>query len=328
MTPLLNEEYTVGWICALDMELTAAMAMLDERHGRPTKQHPKDTNTYYLGRISEHNVVIACLPAGKHSTTSAATVASHMLSSFESIRFGLMVGIGGGIPSEKHDIRLGDVVVSKPSGHSGGVVRYESGKTVAGGQFTHSGSLNSPPTVLLTAITNLRAEHRIERSKIPHFVEEMLDKLEPEDQDVFKYQSASNDKLYQAEYDHEDENETCISCDKSKLIPRKDRKTTAPFIHYGVIGSGDQVMKHGRTRDQLKKQFDLICFEMEAGGLMDNFPCLVIRGISDYSDSHKNKRWQGYAAATAAAYTKELLGIIPSSQMKYTPMAAEVMKTS
>ena len=52
---------------------------------------------------------------------------------------------------------------------------------------------------------------------------------------------------------------------------------------------------------------DCICFEMEAAGLVDSFPCLVIRGVSDYADSHKNDRWQGYAAAVASAYAKELL---------------------
>ena len=40
---------------------------------------------------------------------------------------------------------------------------------------------------------------------------------------------------------------------------------------------------------------------------MNHFPCLVIRGICDYSDSHKNKEWQGYAAMAAAAYAKDLL---------------------
>jgi hypothetical protein len=60
---------------------------------------------------------------------------------------------------------------------------------------------------------------------------------------------------------------------------------------------------------------------------MDTFPCLVIRGICDYADSHKNKIWQPYAAATAAAYAKELLGIIPASQVETIPTAAEVIKT-
>lgn len=64
-------------------------------------------------------------------------------------------------------------------------------------------------------------------------------------------------------------------------------------------------MKHGSTRDRIASELGILCFEMEAAGLMDSFPCLVIRGISDYAVSHKNHQWREYAAATAAAYAKE-----------------------
>src|SRR5205085_8648875 len=118
---LRHLDYTVGWICALPSELTAAMAMLDERHSA-LGQHPADHNHYTLGRMGQHNVVIAGLPVGQKGNNSAATVATRMRYSFEGIRFGLMVGIGGGVPSKEHDIRLGDVVVSKPGPQNGGVV--------------------------------------------------------------------------------------------------------------------------------------------------------------------------------------------------------------
>src|SRR6266487_891447 len=86
-----HQDYTVGWICALPTEMAAAQAMLDERHG-PLQQDPYDHNTYTLGRIGVHNVVLACLPSGVTSTTSATIVATQMLSSFKWLRFGLMVG--------------------------------------------------------------------------------------------------------------------------------------------------------------------------------------------------------------------------------------------
>ena len=79
--------------------------MLDEEHEKP-HHDANDTNVYTLGRIGEHNVIIACLPEGQTGTNSAAAVAVHMKSAFRSIRFGLMVGIGGGVPSEEVDIRL------------------------------------------------------------------------------------------------------------------------------------------------------------------------------------------------------------------------------
>src|SRR5947208_2830838 len=121
---LRPEDYTVGWVCALSIELAAAADMLDEEH-QDLPQDATDTNLYTLGRIGEHNVVIACLPAGQTGTNSAAAVAFQMKSKFTSIRFGLLVGIGGGVPSAGTDIRLGDVVISQPHMQHGGVVQYD-----------------------------------------------------------------------------------------------------------------------------------------------------------------------------------------------------------
>jgi len=126
------EDYTVGWICAVQTEYVAACEFIDEEHPPLSTRSLHDDNAYTLGRIEDHNVVIACLPKGRYGLTNAASVAKDMLRSFPLIRFGLMVGIGGGAPSEKHDIRLGDVVVSSPVGKTGGVIHYEFGKTVQG----------------------------------------------------------------------------------------------------------------------------------------------------------------------------------------------------
>ncbi|KAK1839639.1 vegetative incompatibility protein het-e-1 [Colletotrichum chrysophilum] len=224
---ITSDEYTVGWICALPLEMAAAKGMLDQIHPDLPEQDPADHNNYILGHIQGHNVVIACLPAGIYGTTTAATVAKDLLRTFKSIRFGLLVGIGGGAPSRANDIRLGDVVVSQPTGTTGGAIQYDRGKT----------------------------------------------------------------------------------CERTHIIQRNARDDTDPVIHYGTIASGNQVIKHGKTRDQMAKELGALCFEMEAAGLQD-FPCLIVRGICDYSDSHKNKKWQEYAAATAAAFTKELLSVI------------------
>ena len=106
------QQYTIGWICAIPTEFVTACAMLDEEHAPLEEQPRNDNNAYTLGRIGHPNVVIACLPKGKYGMASAASVAADMLNTFESIRFGLMVGIAGGAPCQKHDIRLGDMVVS------------------------------------------------------------------------------------------------------------------------------------------------------------------------------------------------------------------------
>ncbi|CAI0655001.1 unnamed protein product, partial [Colletotrichum noveboracense] len=294
--------------------MAAAKGMLDQVHPNLPQQDPADHNSYVLGQVQGHNVVIACLPAGIYGTTPAATVAKDLLRTFKSIRFGLMVGIGGGVPSRKHDIRLGDIVVSQPAETSGGVIQYDRGKTVQAGEFQRTGSLNTPPQVLLAALGRLQADHMIEESRVPQFVSELISKSRKVMKKKFSHQGALHDYLFQAEYDHVDPDSTCDKCDHKQMIQREDRDDTYPVIHYGNIASGNQVIKHGKTRDNLSKELGVLCFEMEAAGLQD-FPCLVIRGVCDYADSHKNKRWQEYAAATAAAFAKELLSVIPPDRV-------------
>jgi nucleoside phosphorylase len=297
-----QQDYTVGWVCALPVELAAAQEMLDEGHnGLP--QHTDDANIYTLGRIGEHNIVIACLPAGQTGTNSAASVAMQMKSSFDSIRFGLMVGIGGGVPSAEHDIRLGDVVISQPFGEHGGVVQYDYGKTTQSG-FVRTGSLNAPPTIRLSAVASLRAKHLRQRFDFLRH----LSKLSSLPQ--FTRENAGSDTLFEATYNRVGE-AGIEQFEKERVVQRQPRSQDI-VIHYGTIASGNQVIRHAVMRDSVSSELGgVLCFEMEAAGLMNSFPCLVIRGICDYSDSHKNKKWQAYAAGTAAACAKELLSVIP-----------------
>jgi nucleoside phosphorylase len=123
----------------------------------------------------------------------------------------------------------------------------------------------------------------------------------------YTFQGSANDRLYKAAYDHLPPATSCDLCDSSQEVVRVLRESTDPRIHYGSIASGNQVIEDGATRERLRKELGVLCFEMEAAGLMLDFPCLVIHGICDYSDSHKNEIWQDYAAATAAAFAKEFL---------------------
>ncbi|KAJ5771861.1 hypothetical protein N7520_002390 [Penicillium odoratum] len=304
--PFTHHDYTVAWICALPLEMTAAMTMLDNLHC-PLSQPKSDHNAYTFGSISGHNVVIACLPSGVYGTTSAAVVLAQMLPTFPSLRFGLMVGIGGGVPSKDADIRLGDVVVSIPTAISGGVVQYDYGKTLCDGCFVRTGSLNKPPQCLLNTISKMRSKNMGGNTVI----EETISKILLKNEKLQKlFSRPDKDWLFQANYDHEGTSADCSKCDMDQLVVRKTRESKEPVIHYGLIASGNQVMKSAKTRDAIARKLDILCFEMEAAGLMDQLPCLVIRGICDYSDSHKHKEWQGFAALAAAAYTKELLSAV------------------
>lgn len=313
-----NEEYTVGWICAITTEHVAARAFLDEEHALPQFVSPHDNNNYTLGRIGKHNIVIAVLPHGEYGLSSAASVARDMLHSFPNIRIGLMVGIGGGAPSEKHDIRLGDVVVSDPRNGENAVFQYDFGKTIQEQSFYPTGNLNQPPPVLRSAVSGLESQYELNGHGIQESIDIILDK-NPRLRK--KYKRPDLDRLYQSQFIHPLAETSCgISCGNSPpaLIIRVERDSGEdnPMIHYGLIASANQLMKDAEIRDMLAMEKDVLCFEMEAAGLMNHFPCLVIRGICDYADTHKNKEWQGYAAMTAAAYAKDLLSLIPPNRVE------------
>ncbi|KAF4635819.1 hypothetical protein G7Y89_g2285 [Cudoniella acicularis] len=263
-----NDEYTVGWITALALEAAAAEAMLEVEHEEPHWQHENDHNNYTLGSIGKHNVVIVSLPE-TYGPTAAATAVSQMLSTFKSIRIGLMVGIGGGIPNLEngHDIRLGDIVVSRPEGAFGGVRQYDFGKMTSGGNFLPQGFLNSPPQVLLDAVNKLKRNHIRKPSDIPNILREMEKNnplmIEPlHGGPSYSHQGPENDFLFHSNYNHKDAAKTCEECDKGQVVERPLRKTHDPFIHHGTIASGNMVIKDRGTRDGLGS--DCLCFEMEA----------------------------------------------------------------
>lgn len=311
-------DYTVGWICAVTTESVAARAFLDEEHEAAECLSPNDNNDYILGKVGKHNVVIAALPDGEYGIASAASVARDMLHSFPKVRIGLMVGIGGGAPSPKHDIRMGDIVVSAPRDGKGGVFQYDFGKTIQDQSFQQTGLLNQPPTVLRTAVSGLKAQYESDGHRHEETINSILEKKTRLRQ-KYKRPEPNSDRLYKSGFSHPPGNEgSCAAVcgdDPSNLILRPERTENDddPAIHYGLIASANQLMKDASVRDALAKERDVLCFEMEAAGLMNHFPCLVIRGICDYSDSHKNKEWQGYAAMVAAAYAKDLLRrIVPN----------------
>ncbi|KAJ5455855.1 Tetratricopeptide-like helical [Penicillium daleae] len=204
--PLTHDDYTVAWVCALPLEMTAAKMMLDKVHP-PLSQPNSDHNAYTLGSVSGHSVVIACLPSGVYGTTSAAVVLSQMLTTFPALRFGLMVGIGGCVLSKNADIRLGDVVVSIPTAVSGGVIQYNYGKTLRDGRFERTGSLNKPPQLLLTVVSQLRSNVLVENATLERSASEILQNHKTLRK---QFSHPDEDQLFQASYDHKNDMEMWI----------------------------------------------------------------------------------------------------------------------
>ncbi|KAL5592635.1 hypothetical protein FOBRF1_013661 [Fusarium oxysporum] len=287
------------------------MEMLDEEH-QPLPQLRSDTNIYNLGSINSHNVVIAGLP--KAGNCLAATVITQMKMTFPNLKYGLLVGIGGGVPvkTDHGMVRLGHVVVSEPTGIHSGAVQYDHGKARAG-EFERKGSLAPPPTALL----NAAREVAVRRQRIDYDpIWENTKRIETSRRPLrrFKFPGATNDHLYLPDYEHQQVGMPCEEggCDPKQRIERPiDDDDSFVVVHRGTIASGELVIKDAKKRDVLAREHGVLCFEMEAAGALADFPCMVIRGISDYCDSHKNDVWHGYAAAVAAAYARQLLFHMP-----------------
>ncbi|KAF5687861.1 het-E-1 heterokaryon incompatibility protein [Fusarium denticulatum] len=292
------ERYTIAWICALPKETAAAEAVLDDVHERLSR-HKNDTNSYILGSIGCHNIVIACLPINGYGTNNAANVLTHLTRTFTSIYLSLMVGIGGGVPRENYDIRLGDIVVGTQ------LVQHDLMKIGTDGQIQHTAVPRTLSHLVGKALSVLRSAHQPHSSRIPLILQEKFYELP-------NYARPSTaDRLFRATYQHSSQASSCAECSPSELVQRCERSSNDPYIHYGTIASGNQVIKDSTVRDNVAQELNAICFEMEAAGLPDIGPCLSVRGICDYSDSHKSKEWQEYAAATAAAFAREFLEKLP-----------------
>ncbi|KAL9093551.1 MAG: hypothetical protein Q9165_003946 [Trypethelium subeluteriae] len=333
-------DFDIAIICALPIEADAVLGVFDEfweKEGESYGKAANDSNTYTTGRIGKHNVVLAHMPGmGK---SASASVAANFCSSFESIRLGLVVGICGGAPvgiTKNEEMILGDVVVST------GVVQFDFGRQYSDRVIRKDtledelGRQNMEIRGFLRKMGGLHGRKQLKDNSFIHLTE----LCSKNDFDAWGYPGASKDILYPSTYRHIHQqpeacrtcasNSSCqaaressceeLNCDASKQIPRvrlqkiEQRALTAktgiihgPEIYFGKVASGDLVIKSEIHRDEIARREKVIAFEMEGAGAWDHFPTVVIKGVCDYADSHKNKEWQGYAAATAAATMKAFL---------------------
>jgi nucleoside phosphorylase len=273
---------------------------------------PDDPNTYSTGAIGAHNVVLVYMPSmGK---AHAATVAAHCRSSFPNIKLAIVVGICGAVPfvpESKAEIVLGDVIISEA------IIQHDFGQQLPD-QFVRKNrildALGRPDTRIRSLLTKLKlvSNRRDLRRKMIAYLETLRRDPDLEAQ----YPGVTYDRLFEAAYCHRDNTLSCDECQCSGKLVARHRlmdDDVQPVIHFGLVASGDTVMKSGEERDAIAKQENVLCFEMESAGVWDTFPCVVIKSACDYADSHKTKAWQRYAAATAAACTKAFLEYWKSS---------------
>lgn len=285
--------------------------MLDQKHHGQFAVSRGDDYVFHAGSMCGHNVVIATLPAGQeYGTGSAAALASQVRKSFPNLWFGPLVGVAAGLPDlsrrPRRDIRLGDVLVALPEGDTAALVAYDLGKNVGDDGFRPlrlGHVLAQTETIVRSAIGKIRLYSPTESEAFLSFYERIR-KKEHEDGD-FRDPGQGKDILY--DFDQHGVGYTVLR------TPRSSQHRTR--VWYGPIGSGEKLMRNFRQRDQLRDKYNLIGLEMEAAGTMNRIAVGVIRGVCDYGDEHKNKEWQPYAAAMAAAYAKAVLQeILPDRQ--------------
>ncbi|KAH6970728.1 hypothetical protein BKA56DRAFT_622398 [Ilyonectria sp. MPI-CAGE-AT-0026] len=206
-----------------------------------------------------------------------------------------------------------------PKGGVIAVARNENGKAIQDQDFQETGFLNQPPSILRAAVNGLMAQYEGKGHQLEASINAILRRNRDYGENTVGPNQAPIDYISLECFTRQ-----MTSPAVPQLWPERTEDEDDPSIHYGLIASANRLMKDATIRDTLAAK-DVLCFEMEAAGLMNHFPCLVIRGICDYSDTHKNKEWQGYAAMTAAAYAKDLLCRLPPNRIEAEKKISEVI---
>lgn len=340
--PRRREDFQVAVVCALPLEYDAAVFACEEVWDKGETQlgnAPGDYNTYATGRMGGHDIVLLLLPnMGK---VSAASAAASLRSSYHGVRLAILTGICGGVPGAgtTNEVFLGDVVISKS------IVQYDLGRKYPSHfqpKDIIEDTLGRPSKEVRSLVATFQTIHG--RSALQRRASQILEQVQRRSTDeghqtLYRRPAATEDRLFESDYLHRhrnssqcgcNESNACgnaqaascdvLGCDRSHLVSRSSLETQESpeqaevgtarreiRVLVGRVGSADIVLKAGLERDRIAREHNLIAFEMEGAGLWDEIPCIVIKAVCDYADSHKNKKWQHFAAATAASTTKALL---------------------
>ncbi|KAK4165491.1 purine and uridine phosphorylase [Cladorrhinum sp. PSN259] len=308
-TKLSRDAYTVGWIALNADEITAARLVFQSEH-ESLPRLPMDDNVYILGDVEGHNVVVAFPGMGQMGTAVASHVTTNMMRTFVNIDFVLVVGAASGAPGPSDpsdplkDLRLGDVVVGFPAKDGLSALQIDRGRWSGPSEFKIESLLPNPPKRLLSAVTTLSSDHRFGNDQMMEFIQASASAT------AHSFLGWDKDQLFKASYNHVQGGDDCSACDQRELQVRLPRESHRPAVHIGKVASSNSVIMSAEYRDKMRADHEILCFETGAAGVMACAPCLVIKGISDYGDSHVNNKWQPYAATTAASYARALLRVL------------------
>ncbi|KAG5658065.1 hypothetical protein KAF25_007016 [Fusarium avenaceum] len=352
--PKSRNELQIGILCALSVEYDAMSHAVDEfwdevNLGRSSA----DPNSYAYGRIGDVNVVLLVL--SRIGKVAAASATVHLRYSFPNLELLLVVGVCGGVPEPQsgNKIFLGDVVIGKA------IVQYDVESPCE--RDTLGESFGTPREKIRNFMTSLesnRTQRRVE-AKAAVYLEELQLRAKGKRRAAnYQYPGTEKDRLFtpsyrckhHTPYDIRPNNpgEVCdanrkvlcrgFACGEQQLVVRNlsfdqnlkkvtQFETRSPSVFIGNIGSGDTVLRSAKERERLAKIYDLVAFEMEGAGAWDQLPSIVVKGVCDYADHFKNKEWQNFAAATAAAVSKALIEQYPRTEKPDTRIIESVDET-
>ncbi|KAL4978734.1 hypothetical protein BDW66DRAFT_11281 [Aspergillus desertorum] len=305
--PVSRADFRVAILCPLPLEAEVVKPLFDGVYS--VIDHPAlskvlgDPNSYTLGRIGSYDVVLVYMPsAGK---AIASSVATHMKVSYPRIQLAFLIGVCGGVPfidkslatRGNTEIYLGDVIIST------GIVQYDRLPFASLCKDTIESNLGRPNHEIRSFLSKIKTRSDALRDGQCQYLATIQDTVRAQ------CPGSQNDVLYSRKYDHRKENCQCSSDSKvdKTVIARRRKSDVVPFLHFGMLASGDSVMMSSKVRDSIAEQERVIGFEMEGAGVWDQFPCILVKGVSDYADSHKSKGWQYFAAASAAACMRAIL---------------------
>jgi nucleoside phosphorylase len=317
--------FEIAIICALPMERDTVEVLMT-RHYKDEGYHygkvMHDDNTYTLGELgSKPIVLVAPRDVG---TTSTRQLATSLRISFPNILYAFVVGIAGAAPfiydGDKwapSNIQLGDVIISTH------VIEYDFGKTYDNGfrrKTDVENALPRAPADVTNFLNTFSRHHSAAYRRILQKTNSDIAQHDGLQEDNYKHPGLDRDKVFPLTYRHKHQDptscticsactewyhEVCAealeaSCEMLGCKPSRSNPIHDTKIHFGRYASGNSVMKSGYRRDILIKEDNVIGFEMEGAGAWEVFGTIVVKGVVDYADSHKNKRWRGYPAARAA----------------------------
>ncbi|KAJ5557201.1 purine and uridine phosphorylase [Penicillium frequentans] len=223
------DSITIAIFCALAFEAVAVEHMLDEEYTCSPKATGPIKYVYSFGRIKQNKIVLA--QPHQMGTVAAAHCATTVSQQSPNVRFALMVETGAGIPSPKHDIRLGDIAVSIPQDTHAGVIQYDFGKYELD-NFLLKGCLSKPPPILISADKWLEREE-LKKKRNP--LQRTLGRIAkiPE----FSRPSTA-DTLFGDSFHHINKGANCDACEASEeriVVSRTTRPNQLPIVHRGLI---------------------------------------------------------------------------------------------